>query len=181
MAAFPQAQYLLFEPQPVHNLPLDDFAERHKPRVHLVKQAVGASIGYTFFDNSDPFGGALADCEEGATIKVPMTTIDAAVSAAALAPPYLLKLDTHGYERSILAGAVQTLDHCEALVIEAYNHRITNEAFLFWELCSFLAEKGFRVVDLVDVMHRGYDDSLWQMDLIFVKSTWPGFAYTSYE
>jgi hypothetical protein len=67
------------------------------------------------------------------------------------------------------------------LVIEAYNYRISGEALLFWELCAYLAERGFRPVDLVDSMHRPYDDAFWQMDLVFVRSTWAGFAYNAFR
>ncbi len=181
MSSFPEAKYLLFEPQPVHSHALDVFAMSCKPTVVLIKKAVGVSEGHTFFDAEDPFGGALADREGDHNIKVSLTTIDASISETHVVPPYLLKLDTHGFERSILTGASKTLEHCEALVVEAYNYRITQEAFLFWELCSFLLEKGFRPVDLIDVLHRPYDNALWQMDLFFIKSNWAGFDYNSYK
>jgi hypothetical protein len=80
-----------------------------------------------------------------------------------------------------LAGANDSLEQCEALIIEAYNFRIKEEALLFWELCSFLSDKGFRPIDLVDVSHRRYDNALWQMDLFFIRSNWKGFSRTSYE
>jgi FkbM family methyltransferase len=181
MQYFPAASYMLFEPQPVHSAALDQFAQKHAPQVQIVKQAVGASVGSTFFDCSDPFGGALASENSTHPLEVPLTSLDVSLAAHRAAPPYLLKLDTHGFERAILQGAAQTLAHCNALIIEAYNYHITNEAFLFWELCAFLAERNFRVIDLVDVIHRSYDQSLWQMDLVFVKQDWPGFNYTTYE
>jgi hypothetical protein len=28
---------------------------------------------------------------------------------------------------------------------------------LYWELCAFLGERGFRQVDMVDVVHRPYN------------------------
>lgn len=177
----PDAKYLLFEPQPVHSAPLDDLVRSHGGRVLVIKKAVGAKIGETWFDASDPLGGELSDLHDDATIRVEMTTLDAAVFETDVEPPFLLKLDTHGWERSIFAGATDTLEQCEGLVIETYNYRITREAFLFWELCSFLSNRGFRPVDLVDVMHRPYDDTLWQMDLFFVRSTWPGFDHVSYD
>jgi Methyltransferase FkbM domain len=110
-----------------------------------------------------------------------MTTINASVSQLQLEGPYLLKLDTHGYEKNILEGAGDTLDETEVLIIEAYNYRISDEAFLFWELCAFLSDRGFRPIDLVNVLHRLKDNSLWQMDLFFIKSTWEGFNDVSYE
>lgn len=182
MNFFPEANYVLFEPQPVHNDALDAFAKSCKQTVILIKKAVGASEGQTFFDASDPFGGALARKDGGDnTIEVGLTTIDASVSELEIEGPYLLKLDTHGFEKSILEGAANTLEKINILIIEAYNYRISDEVFLFWELCTFLSERGFRPIDLVDVLHRQYDNSLWQMDLFFIRSNWEGFSYTSYK
>jgi FkbM family methyltransferase len=175
---FPQAKYILFEPQPCHQKGLARFASSANATV--IGKAVGSAEGTTFFDASDPFGGVLADLPEG-NIEVPMTSIDSTVAHLKVSGPFLLKLDTHGVEKEILEGASQTLPHCEALIIEAYNHRLTKDTLLFWELCGYLAERGFRPIDLVDGMRRKRDKSLWQMDLFFVKSTWPGFASASYE
>ncbi len=183
MAFYPDAKYMLFDPQPVHSKALDDFAESCKQMVIPIKKAVGASEGYALFsfDVSDPDGGALGVKEGYKTIKVDITTIDATLSRSQVEVPYLLKLDTHGFERNILEGASSTLEKTEVLIIEAYNYKITGEAFLFWELCAFISSKGFRPIDLVNVRHRLYDNSLWQMDLVFIRSNWEGFNYVSYK
>jgi hypothetical protein len=107
-----------------------------------------------------------------------VVTLDAALVDAQ--PPFLVKLDTHGAEEAILAGAEQTLARSVAWIIEAYNQRITPDCLLFWELCSQMAAHGFRPLDLVDVLHRPYDKTLWQMDLSFVRSDWNGFSYLGY-
>ncbi len=180
MDLFTTANYVLFEPQPVHATALDAFAKNHQ-RTTIIKKAVGSSEGHTYFDASDPFSGVLAANAGNHTIKVDLTTIDASVAQNQCQPPFLLKLDTHGFEKGILEAAHDTLRSTQALIIEAYNYRITSEALTFWELCAFMAERGFRPIDLVDVMHRPHDDSLWQMDLFFIKSTWEGFNYTSYK
>ena len=181
MNVYPEANFVLFEPQPVHSNALDSF-EKSDKRTVIVKKAVGSSEGHTFFDASDPFGGVLAPNDEGdGTIKVELTTIDASVSQLQLEAPFLLKLDTHGFEKGILEGAASTLEKADILIIEAYNYRITTEALLFWELCAFLSDRGFRPINLVDVMHRQYDNSLWQMDLFFIRDDWNGFNYVSYK
>ena len=181
MDSYPDATYALFEPQPVHSNSLDTFVKSCSQIVIPVKKAVGASEGRTFFDASDPLGGALAMEQANYTIEVELTTIDATVSQLQLEGPYLLKLDTHGFEKSILDGASDVLDKAEILIIEAYNYRITDEALLFWELCQYLSDRGFRPIDLVDIMHRQYDSSLWQMDLFFIRSSWDDFNYISYQ
>jgi len=180
MESFPNATYVLFEPQPFHSAALDGYAESAATRVLPVKKAIGGEVGTMSFDISDPFGGGPAVSTSESILDVELTTIDATVSGLNLEGPFLLKLDTHGIEESILHGAEQTLKKCEILIIEAYNYNITSEAMLFWELCAYLYEKGFRTIDLVDVMHRKHDNSLWQMDLFFVRSGWNGFNCITY-
>ena len=69
MNFFPEAQYALFEPQPVHSDALDSFVKSHKNAV-IIKEAVGSSPGQTFFDASDPLGGAIAPNDKpGNTIR----------------------------------------------------------------------------------------------------------------
>lgn len=183
MTFYPDAKYILFEPNPFFGKALDDFAESCKQVVIPIKKAVGASEGYALFsfDVADPDGGSLGVKEGYKTIKIGITTIDATLSRSRVEAPYLLKLDTHGFERSILEGASSTLEKTDVLIIEAYNYKITDEVFLFWELCAFISSKGFRPIDLVNVRHRLYDNSLWQMDLVFIRSTWEGFNYVSYK
>lgn len=181
MVLFPGTKIVLFEPQPVHSRNLDDYANSFPGRVIPVKKAVGGDDGLLLFDVSDPFGGGVAKTDSKKTLQVEQVKLDTCVAELDLKAPFLLKLDTHGFERSILKGAEQTLQKCEVLIIEAYNYRISEEALLFWELCVFLSERGFRPIDVVDLMYRKHDNSLWQMDLFFIKTTWNGFNHDSYE
>ena len=109
-----------------------------------------------------------------------MITIDSQVAARNLRPPFLIKLDTHGFEMPILAGAEQALKHTNVLVIEAYNFDIAPSAVRFSELCARLEALGFRCIDLFDVMYRPADNALWQMDLIFIRSDRPEFRSHAY-
>ncbi len=178
LEVFPAAEYVLFEPQPVHSPALDSFAAAYS-RVSVVRSAVGAASGVSLFDAADPFGGVLQKARSDASIEVPVTTLDEALVGATA--PFLVKLDTHGVEREILAGAADTLARSAAWIIEAYNYEIVPGCLLFWELCTIMGEHDFRPVEVVDVMHRPRDGTLWQMDVFFTRTDWPGFARTTYE
>lgn len=174
---FPRADLFLFEPQPVHGPALAGFQTEH-PQARIIRSAVGAVEGSSLFDAADPFGGVLQTQATPDSISVPLVTLDAALSGAQ--PPFLVKLDTHGVEDQILAGAKDTLRQSVAWIVEAYNQRIRPDCLLFWELCEFMSRAGFRPVDLVDVLHRPHDRTLWQMDMVFVRSNWEGFEYLGY-
>lgn len=183
MRRFPNARFVLYEPNPVHHQPLETFRRHGEAFITVETKAVGAQDGTTPFNAADAFGGALVDAgqvtDEG-VIDVEVTTLDGSVARLGLDGPFLLKLDTHGFERGILAGAELTLAHASVLIIEAYAHRLTSEGLYFWELCELLHGHGFRPADLVDVMHRERDGSLWQMDLVFLRESWSGFNVATF-
>jgi hypothetical protein len=47
-------------------------------------------------------------------------------------------------------------------------------------MCTFMEERSFRVVDLVDVMRRPTDDALWQFDLCFIRADSQEFRTNTY-
>lgn len=178
LEVFPAAACVLFEPQPAHDASLERFAVAH-PGASIVREAVGAETGVSLFDAEDPFGGVLQTEPSEASIEVAVTTLDEALADATA--PFLVKLDTHGVEREILAGATETLGRSAAWIVEAYAYEIQPGCLLFWELCGLMREHGFRPVELVDVGRRPRDGTLWQMDVCFVRADWAGFASVTYE
>jgi FkbM family methyltransferase len=181
MAAYMDSHYVLYEPQDCHSESLNAFKSEFRDKSTIIKKAVGGKEGKIYFDVTDPFGGSLRDSKTACTEEVDLTTLDKTIEENALQGPFLLKLDTHGFEIPILKGFENNLENCNALIIEAYNYNIEPESVTFWELCNYLFQRGFRPIDLVDIMYRQYDDSLWQMDIVFIKSTWEGFKYISYR
>lgn len=170
---FPDASYVLYEAQPCHHNQLSKFANQSNRTA--VYKAVGGSVGETWFLANDPQGGALSDKNGPDCIRVPITTIDQSVKDLGLQGPFLLKTDTHGHEKEILDGASSTLPNCSALCIEAYNFKIADDCLCFWELCEHLTTKGFRPIRMFEFLYREFDGVLWQMDIIFIRSSWPGF------
>lgn len=178
---FPNRHYLLVDAQEVHRPELEHFC-RQQPNAQFVLAAAGESQGQIYFDASKPFEGKAAYTPFAANnIVVPMTTLDHEVTTRQLPGPYLLKLDTHGFELPILRGAVQTLLQTEVVVMECYNYKIAPESLHFWEMCHHLQQMGFRCIDLADPLYRPFDNSLWQIDLVFMRAELPGFSYFKYE
>ena len=181
MEYYPSCHYLLVEALALHEKALKRFCQRH-PNAEYVIAAAGNTLGDIHFDASDPFGGHASYTPfDSSNVVVPMTTIDELVRLKGLEGPFLVKLDTHGFEVPILEGSTETLKETEAIVIECYNFHISPESLLFYEMCAYLKEYGFRCIDLVDPLHRPYDHTFWQMDLIFVRNDRPEFDYTKYK
>jgi FkbM family methyltransferase len=177
---YPSAAFLLIEAQSIHEPALREYAGR-SPSTHIVIAAAGDHAGTVEFDTSDPFGGAASHEKlSGPSAQVPMTTVDVEVARLGLSGPFLVKLDTHGFEREILEGARDTLNDSALVIVEAYNFELRQGVMRFHELCAHMEVRGFRVLDLVDVMRRPRDRVLWQFDLVFARQDRPEFLSSDY-
>lgn len=177
---FPESHYFLIEAQGEHASALKTLKEKTK-NIDYIISAAGDKVGKIYFDASELFGGAASEQPvENNCITVPVVTIDSQVKQRSLKPPFLLKLDTHGFEIPIFEGAKETLSKTQLIVVEVYNFQLTGNSLRFHQMCQYLEDNGFRCVDLCEPMHRAKDKSLWQMDLFFVPSTHEVFQSNSY-
>ncbi|HEY5704070.1 MAG TPA: FkbM family methyltransferase [Terrimicrobiaceae bacterium] len=176
LAVFPDARYLLIEALYVHEPKLRELVNV-RPNINYVVAAAGDREGEVhFYYADDPYGGAASHSPfQSHDLVVPLTTIDTQVSQRSLTGPYLIKLDTHGFELPILDGAAGTLRQTELLIIEAYNFEMNRaeRVLRFHELCAYMETRGFRCSDLADPLYRTRDYMLWQMDLFFEPYAYP--------
>lgn len=183
MEYYPQAKYLLIEAQEVHLQKLVEFKKK-QANVDFVLAAAGNRVGQIFFDATDPYGGRASDTpiegEDKNIVRVPVTTVDREVAERNYRGPFLVKLDTHGFELPILEGASTALYSASVVVIEVYNFVIAEGAIRFHEMVSFMEEKGFRVADMCDPVFRPSDGIFWQMDLVFLRADEIAFANTHF-
>jgi len=177
---FPAGTYLLIEAlEDPHAADLRRIAE--DPNIHVALAAAGDRAGTIHFDASDAFGGGASETATGeGDLVIPMTTIDDEVERRDLPGPVLIKLDTHGFEIPIISGASRTLERTDVLIVEAYNFELGPGVLTFPAMCRYLGDRGFRVLDLVDVMRRPADQALWQFDLVFARAERPEFQSNSY-
>jgi FkbM family methyltransferase len=178
---FPTARFLCVEAQPAHEAKLKDFVSQHS-QVEYALCAAGERVGETSFDATDLLGGWVQNRPYGSkSITVPMSTVDQLVNERQLCEPFLIKLDTHGYEVPIITGAAATLQKTHALVVEVYNLPAGPPAVPFYEFCRWIASYGFRCIDMFDPLYRPLDAAFWQMDLLFLRDTRPEFQELSYS
>lgn len=182
MHHFPNANYLLVEAQEAtHGAALQKFQATHS-NVKYEFCAAGDHDGEIHFEASGPFGGVAAKTAFAKNdIVVAMKTLDGLVQRHSLRGPYLVKLDTHGFEVPILEGAHAVLAEASMLIIEAYNFTLCPGALRFCELTTYLEKRGFRCVDMFDLMWRPSDKALWQMDMVFLPSAHPCFQINEYD
>lgn len=176
---FPEAACFMVEAQDGHKSALQRLKSADSSYDYIIA-AAGNRDGESFFQTGDLFGGvALYDAVPGNCVTVPMLTLDTALKNKGAAVPYLLKLDTHGFEVPILEGARGCLTDVELLVVEVYNFKLMPESLRFHEIITYLEERGFRCVDICDPLFRK-DGVLWQMDLFFMRQDAKCFDSSSY-
>ncbi len=181
MQEFPAARALAFEPLAERESALKDMRAKNG-NFDFVLAAAGDRIDSIRLKVADDLdGSSIDDTGTGTMRDVALTTIDHEVGQRSLRGPYLIKLDTHGFELPILAGAEQTLRQASLVVIEVYNFQITGECLRFHEMAAHMESLGFRCFDLVDPMLRVKDHAFWQMDMFFAPVSAPMFAYSQYR
>jgi FkbM family methyltransferase len=177
---FPEAACFMIEAQEEHGAALTRLTAGQVGMDFLLA-AAGDRDGSVYFQEGDLFGGVAAHQPAGPGFRqVPMVALDTVVRSRGLTPPFLLKLDTHGFELPILEGARETLTRTALLVVETYNFQLTPESLRFHEMCAYLERHGFRCVDLCDPLFRVKDGAFWQMDLFFMPDASEPFQSDSY-
>lgn len=182
MEHYPNAKYLLVEAQAAHENSLIKFKKTNK-NIDYVICAAGNKDGEIYFNDDELLSGVASEkpFEGEKQTKVPMFTIDTLVKEYNLKPPYLIKLDTHGFEVPIIEGSAETFKNTNLFIVETYNFRISEKALKYYEMCQYMESLGFVTADIVGLMSRRFDKVLWQMDMFFVKSDDKVFEYNKFD
>ena len=166
---WPESEYLLFEPLYERTEELKALEKKYS-NFHFVPAAAGRARGEVFFyvaDDLDGSGVADLDPVYPSARKVDVKSIDEEVACHSLKGFFLVKLDTHGFEIPILEGCRNILPEISTFIIECYGFQIAENSLLFWEMCRYMDQLGFRVFDIVDIMNRPRDGAFWQCDVFF--------------
>lgn len=169
-AHWPDCDIYFFEAAPAWAPKLEAACRSIGGRAEAVLAAVGDRDGAAEFrfDPDNPFGGALASDQGADTIRIPQVTLDTFIADREPRGRFALKLDVHGAEQAILAGAERFMSRCDLVVFETYN--FGPQTRRFGQMAVLLEERfGMRCIDIAEPKWRPYDRALWQLDLYFVR------------
>jgi len=179
ISKFNDVDFLLVEPLFERKADLEALASKF-PKIKLLFKALGQSKGILPFTVSDDLDGS-GFYENGNLREIEVINLDSAINEFDLRGPFILKLDTHGFEVPIFEGAKDTLTNTVLIIVEVYGFRVAPNSLLFWELVQYLDDLGFRLCDIVDVMRRPKDQVFWQCDAFFLQKNNPIFNSNDYD
>ncbi|WP_300540904.1 FkbM family methyltransferase [Maricaulis sp.] len=134
----------------------------------LIQKAVGCSDGEASLRILGEAGSMNSSAHlDGVATQTPARQIDV-VSLDSFAEHLgsvencLLKIDTDGHELSVLRGASVFLNSCSIVVVEVTQVNMADVVY-------FMSEHCFNIFDIVEPCY--FDESLWQVDIIFLRNS----------
>jgi FkbM family methyltransferase len=174
---WPGSDIHCFEPEPEY---AEILTERAKSDVHL--HVCPALVGATARPNqayhfhlgaSSVLANAVRAGTGADTLRhARMIALDDYCGEHDLEPDFL-KIDVQGYELEVLKGAERVLARIEVVFTEVNHLEVYAGVPLAAELIGWLAERGYALHDVCNLMTRPSDGALWQTDMIFVRHSSP--------
>jgi FkbM family methyltransferase len=170
---FPQAKYLLIEPLEEYRSVLQKITEEFDAEYILA--AAGPTAGKIVLNVHPDLSGSSClkevegDHVNGIEREVPMVTVADAAISKGLQGPYLLKVDVQGAELDIMEGAKPILDDLEVIILEASLFKFFIDGPQFFDVLHYMNDIGYSIYDIFGGHFRPLDNSLGQVDLVFVK------------
>ncbi len=102
-------------------------------------------------------------------ITASVTTLDKMIESIDLKPPVLLKLDVQGFEANVLAGAKNSLQKIDYILIETSFKPMYAGEVLFRQILDLLENNGFYFLRPIDVFSNDQTGEILQMDALFER------------
>jgi FkbM family methyltransferase len=181
---FPEASILMIEAQENKAPALDEIGRAHPGRIQhriaLLGPESREDVPFNECDTAPTGSSVLAFASrEPLTFHVVrrhMETLDNVLANAGIARPDFLKLDVQGFELEVLMGAPKALAAAEAVLLEVSTMAQYEGAPLFHEVVAFMHSHGYHVYDICTLMRQRTENTLVQVDVIFVKAGSPLIA-----
>lgn len=170
---FPDASHLLIEPLEEWEGVLKDISRKYT--ADYVIAAASAKPGKIKINVHPVLSGSSIYKEvegghvDGVPREVPTVTVDDLCKERNLSGPYLLKADVQGAELDVLEGAKRVLEDTELIILEVQLFQFFVNGPQFYEVVSYMRDKGFVVYDIVGNHIRPLDSALASVDVAFVK------------
>jgi len=174
--AFPKAHFVLIEPQLEFETSLKRLCRQMDAEYHRVGAGeTEASLPLYRLSNSPTGSSFLPPSEQATNIWGIFNQSEESIHIVQLdtymdrSEPFLLKIDTEGYELKVLQGATAILAKTKFVLMEvAIAERQVGEADLI-EIGMFMKENGFRIIDIPMLTQQSVNGPLLYVDVAFAR------------
>lgn len=173
-AAFPAAYHVLVDPLPAHEEAMQRILGKYRGEYHIA--AVGAANGRltinveldsparsSFLERTSVSESTSSIAQE----EVELRTLDGLLAARQYAKPYLLKIDTEGYELEVIRGAATTLASTEYVIAEVSVVKRFEGSYRFAEFVAAMHDAGFCLHDVLRVVRKPTTGETMILDAVF--------------
>ena len=171
---FPNASFLLFEPQDELKIYIADIIT-HNNNIIWHNQAVSNKEGSARFtiakrDDSSTLRLSEDEAREAGLkqMDVKVTTIDSMIGEHGGKVPEMIKIDAEGFDLKVLEGAVSALGTTEVFFIEAGT--LANFDNSLTSVLDFMNKAGYRLVEITDLNNSPENRFLWLVELVFLRA-----------
>lgn len=180
---FPEAKLVLVEPNRQFEIDLERIKTRHQADIFpygagadFAELTLNVDLGtpsssslYAASDGLKAYWQKWGQVREIETRTVDVKPLDAMIEDR-YRPPFLIKIDTEGFELEVLRGAIKSLGKTACLIVEASVAKRHEGSYAFADLIAFLHTHGFGLADLVDVSAFDGDGDIAYMDIAFIRT-----------
>jgi FkbM family methyltransferase len=99
---------------------------------------------------------------------VPVRRLDDLATEIGISAPYMVKIDTEGYELKVITGGVNTLRNAEVVILETSFYELYKDQGLFGEIHEAMRTLGFYYAGPFDVILSARDGLILIQDSIFL-------------
>jgi FkbM family methyltransferase len=167
---FPEAQYTLLEPQKQLIIHVQDLLAAGRQIRWINAGASDKSGTLPFFishrDDSSSFVESTEVCS--GTIPMQVLALDDLLLQYELPVPEMVKIDAEGFDLKVMQGAKTLLGKTEVFLLEAsvlcpFENSVAT-------VVQFMAEHGYRLIDITEINRSPKDNALWLTELAFLRN-----------
>lgn len=172
--SFPEAYMLLVEPLAQFEPHIKKILDKYQGSYVIAaaaaeKKMLEFNVHPDHLEGSSLYKETMGQSADGYKVTIPTVVLDDLIQEKALKGPYLLKVDTQGAELDVLAGCVRLLPEIEVVVLEVSMFQFMKGAPQFYDVISYMHDRGFAAYDIINLGNRPLDNALAQVDIVFVK------------
>ena len=170
LEVFPTAKILMIEAQKNKEAFLAGIKKMH-PNTDYAISLLSSQDGLKKIFRENETASQIIDIQETEHPHFTLKTqaLDSLLQQQKFPYPDFMKLDVQGHEMEVLNGATKSLAHAEICLLEVSLLNLGDNNPLLAEMISFMDVNHFQAYDISQFMRRPFDNTLYQLDLFFVK------------